>query len=376
MTNQPIRVLIADDSVFMRKLIRDIFESADDFTVAGTVKNGREALDFLQTGQADIITLDLEMPVMDGITFLQQYYSAAHTGKNTARVLILSSLAEKTAPITFKAMELGAVDFIQKPSGSISLDIKSIADNILQKARDIHAERHLTIKSNPAEHSGQSTTKPCQSTTAHTLSAGPGSEAIFSNKAAISRYELLLIGASTGGPQALRNLIPSIDPGFPYPVLIVQHMPEGFTKSFADHLNQISRIPVHEAEDGQELKTGEVYIAPGNKHFLLRKTGSIYCARLDEGPKVSGHKPSVDAMLCSANAINPAKYIAVIMTGMGADGAREITRLAQAGGKTIAQDKDSCVVFGMPRVAVSLGKIHYVEPLGCIYPRILDIITG
>ena len=341
MGNAKIRVLVVDDSAFMRKVIQQILLEDADIEIVGVARDGMEALRIAKEKSPDVITLDVEMPVMDGISCLERLLVQGKYG-----VVMVSSLTTEGAAATIRALEIGAVDFFPKPANLFSIS---------QDAR----KRELIDKVRVA---GQART--------HLLSALPVSppsvpKAAFRNVRSDSFKSLIALGISTGGPRALQSVVPNLPANLPAPVLIVQHMPPGFTKSLATRLNDISQIEVREAEDGDVLKAGCVYIAPGDHHLDLTNDDGHLKIRLDRlSPPVNGFRPSVDFMMDAVRKAGIRDAIGVIMTGMGADGSRGLRDLKRDNGAhIIAQDEKSCSVFGMPRAAIELGVVDEVVPL-------------
>lgn len=367
--SQTIRVLVVDDSLLMRKLITRILSTDAAIIVAHQASNGREAMEWLGQNACDVITLDLEMPEMGGLEFLKQYALTDHAGK----VLVLSHISTKDSPVTFQAFDLGAADVVHKPSGSISLDIGSIGSELVHKVRELAAEKHMRrmVRSGAIS---QGTPTP-HSVTLLPDPPAPGKKSLgFERATERHRYEILCIGSSTGGPQALRSLLPRFHSDFPYPVVIIQHMSEGFTQGFAETLNLVCELKVAEAKEGEALVAGRVYVATANHHLGLERRGGALHARLTDGEKVSGHRPSVDFFLESAAHVCRDKAIAIILTGMGSDGAKGMVQVRKAGGATIGQSQKTCVVYGMPRVADALGGVEFVEDLDRIYNRVSSVI--
>lgn len=353
-----VKVLVVDDSALMRKLIMNIINEDPELEVVGTAMNGRFALQKLKKLKPDIITLDIEMPQMNGIEFLK----ALKKEKIDIPVIVLSSLTSKGSKITNEALDNGAKDYIMKPSGAISLDIEKVSEEIRLKIKNWGIKKNYKIKSViPEKESKISLEKMVKE-----------KEEIKSNL--INKFpknpDLILIGISTGGPESLRSILPHIDVNIP--ILIVQHMPAGFTKDFADSLNKmVEKYNIIEAEDRLKVNESTIYIAPGDKHMgVKRKNGSYYIYLSDSLP-VNNHKPSVDFMFKSCVENKIFNIIAIIMTGMGKDGAFYITKLHLNGVFTIAQDEETSIVYGMPKVAVEMGGIDIILPLMDI-PRFLN----
>ncbi|QEN04820.1 chemotaxis response regulator protein-glutamate methylesterase [Thiospirochaeta perfilievii] len=350
-----ISVMVVDDSVLMRKLIGKILEDDLDIEVVAKAMNGKFALSKMKTHEPDIIILDLEMPEMDGITFLKE----KHKLNNNIPVIILSSIATKGAAITMEALSLGASDFVTKPSGSVSLDISDIGEKLksLVKAygRD-YVRRHKTTRATAVENIRPSFSSSSEPKASISTSSDDWEKITPISKP--GKFELLAIGISTGGPNALRKVFAMIPEDFPLPIVVVQHMPAGFTKEFAKGLDRISSLEVKEAEDGDLIKKGRILIAPGDRHIKVEKKSLGGVIRLDDSALVSGHKPSADVLFESVAANYGKNAIAVIMTGMGKDGAKKIGEVYRAGGYTLGQNQESCVVYGMPKVAFEHGYIH------------------
>lgn len=345
-----IKVLIVDDSAFMRKVIADMVESSEKLTVVGTAKNGSEAIRLIKSLKPDVVTLDIEMPVMDGLTALEQIMKESPTP-----VIMLSSLTKQGAQETLKALDLGAVDFITKPSSLIKVSTPQMREELISK---IEASSHARL----------SATKKC-------LKPPPKERIGFTSYKPASTFrhfkKVIAIGTSTGGPRALQDVIPYLPKDIDASILIVQHMPPGFTKSLAERLNSMSQIGVKEAEHGDVMQAGWAYIAPGDQHIRVYKESNQLVIKLDSGDRVSGHRPSVDAMLDSIVALELSNVIGVIMTGMGADGAQGMKNLKNHRGYVIAQDEQSCVVYGMPKSAVILNAVDKVVGLSNIANEIL-----
>lgn len=349
MQETSVSVLIVDDSALMRNLTGKIFDDVPDITVAGTAMNGIFALQKIDQLNPDIIILDLEMPRMNGIEFLKE------RNKRGIKipVIILSSLARKGAKITIEALELGASDFVLKPSGSVSHDIHKTKDQLVELIR-VYGTRYK-IKKEP------------ESISAAEAAVHDKKQAAVFKEIRIQRpsfpIEIVAIGISTGGPNALRHMLPHLNPSLPVPVLIVQHMPPGFTSEFAANLNKICPLKVKEAEEGDPVVRGFVLIAPGDYHMEIITKADTNRIQLSDAPPANGHRPSAGVLYTSIAKVYARRSLAVIMTGMGRDGAREIGRIYSMGGITVAQDEESSIVFGMPRVAIENNVISHIVPL-------------
>lgn len=343
----PIKILVVDDSAFMRRIISDILNEDSEIEVIGTCRNGKDALVKIEELNPDIVTLDVEMPVMDGLTTLEKIML-----KGKIPVIMLSSLTSEGAESTIKALELGAIDFITKPNSIFDMD----SDN---KKQELIAKIKGATK---AKLSNNIRTRVIKKTP--TKKSVPKKRSRFRvSKHDGSLNNLIAIGTSTGGPRALQAIIPYIHKDIDGSILIVQHMPPGFTKSLADRLNTMSHINVKEAEDGEVIKKGWCYVAPGDQHLKVQQRGNQFYINLTSDELVSGHRPSVDVLMNSVAEIVSINTYGVILTGMGGDGAKGMYELKKSNGYTIAQNEESCVIYGMPKVAVKLGAIEEILPL-------------
>lgn len=329
-----ISVMICDDSALMRNLIGRIVDEAEGLVLAGKAMNGKFLLDKIPRIKPDIILLDLEMPEMNGIEFLKERKRL----NINIPVVILSSIAVRGAKVTMEALSLGASDFILKPSGSISEDIHVVRDRIVATL--------LAYGSPP---------RPPTVEKAHVTSSIPREKG--------GNIEIAAIGISTGGPNALRHVLVDIDPGFPVPILIVQHMPAGFTTEFAKSLDRICPLDVKEVSDGDVLTAGRIFIAPGNFHIEVERKKLATVVRTSSADLMNGHRPSADVLFSSVAKYYGGNSLAVIMTGMGRDGATEIGTIYAKGGITVGQDEESSIVYGMPKVAAERGFIDHIVSL-------------
>ena len=378
MHSNPISVLICDDSALMRNLIGRIIEADPELTLAGKAMNGKFALEKVERLDPDVMVLDLEMPEMNGIDFLKE---RKERGIKTP-VVILSSHAHKGAEITMEALNWGASDFIMKPSSGPDQDLKKVGELLTQTlkayGRQHRAECHGEQKTaEPTPGNRWSSPPPSSSSTA----APPRKEvktvprAAPPRKPSTGKIDVVALGISTGGPNALREVFARIDPDLPVPILVVQHMPAGFTKEFASSLNRICPLEVKEAEEGDILKKGRILVARGDRHLVVEKKRLAAICRLSDAPLRSGHRPSADVLFESVAAAYGGNSLAVIMTGMGKDGATEIGQIFREGGITIAQDEPSSVVYGMPRVAYENGFIDHVVSLSQMAETIGRIVA-
>ena len=350
---EKIRVLIVDDSAFMRVMISDMLKSDADIEVAGTARNGKEGLEKAILLKPDIITLDIEMPVMNGLEALVELMKL----KPVPKVIILSSLSYEGGEAAIKAFELGALDYVVKPVRSlITIDAEQMREELINKIKSICWSKTGYFPQIKPEYKLPSVDKKVK------------------HKSRSDEYlkYIVAIGTSTGGPKALQEVITKLPQDIPAAVLIVQHMPPGFTKSLANRLDSLSEINVKEAEDGDVLKSGWAYIAPGNYHMLVKSLkDNKYKILLNSEAPENGLRPSVNVMMKSVAETGHDNIIAVIMTGMGSDGSEGILEIKNAGGKTIAQDERTCVVYGMPKSAVNTGAIDTIAPLHGITGEIL-----
>jgi two-component system chemotaxis response regulator CheB len=327
-----IRVLVVDDSAFMRRVVGEAISAQPDMQLAGTAINGLDALLKVEQLQPDVVTLDVEMPEMDGLTALRHVMS-----RYPRPVVMLSSQTREGAVTTLRALNIGAVDFVAKPSGSISLDFHRVRDELVEKIRIAAGARIRPAAPArlPVEASQPRPTNP-----------------YFER--------LVVIGSSTGGPRALGSLIPALRPDGRTAYVLVQHMPAGFTRSLAERLDSLSALTVHEAATGDRLAVDIALLVPGDFHLRLTARGGI---ELDSGPKVHGVRPSVDVALLSAAQHFGSRTLAVILTGMGHDGADGSQAVKLAGGSVFAEDESTCVVWGMPRAVFERGLADRVVPL-------------
>ncbi|OEH85839.1 hypothetical protein BHU72_03400 [Desulfuribacillus stibiiarsenatis] len=363
MDNNYIKVLIVDDSAFMRKMITDMIQSDEHLQVVGTARNGEEALSKIESLQPDVITLDVEMPKMDGITTLKEIMRTS-----PLPVIMLSSLTHVGTTETIKALELGAFDFIGKPSGPISLDIEKIKAELIEKIHLASASKNRILKLPRMSIKDKVLTKPPD---INYKSKKIEEKNMTMNTSKVDT--IIAIGTSTGGPRALQNVITKLPKDIQASIVIVQHMPQGFTKSLAERLDSISEIKVFEAEDKMILQNGCAYLAPGaHQMSISQNRNGEYQIRIDiEAEPYSGHKPSVDYLFLSIAELLPMKKIVVIMTGMGGDGSKGLVAIKQKSAYAIAEDESTCVVFGMPRVAIATGLIDDIVPLEKIASEII-----
>jgi two-component system chemotaxis response regulator CheB len=354
MKSRKIRVLVIDDSALIRSVMKEIINRENDMECVGAAPDPLVAREMIKSLNPDVLTLDVEMPKMDGLDFLERLMRL-----RPMPVLMVSTLTERGSDITFRALELGAVDFVSKPKLDIVRGMEEYAIEITDKIR---ATAHARVR--------KTATEPVVQEKFSADAILPSIAGRFS-----STEKLIIIGASTGGTEAIKEILtrlPADAPG----VLVAQHMPEHFTKSFANRLDTLCRISVKEAEDNERILPGHAYIAPGHSHLLIKRSGANYMTKLDQGALVNRHRPSVDVLFRSAANIAGANALGVILTGMGKDGVQGMLEMKQAGSFTIAQDEASCVVFGMPKEAIAVGAVCEVLPLQNISRRALEYLAS
>lgn len=357
---QKIKVLVADDSAFMRKIIRDIINSEIDMEVVDTARDGLDAIDKIKKLRPNLVTLDVEMPNMNGLEALKHIMQ-----KTPTKVIMVSSLTDKNAATTIECLQLGAVDFIQKPSGSISLDFAQVKDELIEKIRsavNVRVDRLM----------------PKQMTTTSKPNPPTASKAVKENCCKLKRSsasKLLLIASSTGGPRSLEKVIPLLPEKIGCPGIVVQHMPPGFTKSLADRLNKSSKLKVKEASNGELLEDNTIYIAPGNYHLGLKKESNRVKLYLDSSERINGVRPAADFTFKTAVELYGGNIVCVVLTGMGKDGAEGAKLIKQKGGVVIAESRESCVVYGMPKAVVENGSSDFVLENTDIAAKLSCILT-
>lgn len=356
--SEKIKVLVVDDSSLVRKIITEILESDPLIEVVGTANNGKTAIIRNDVLNPDVITMDIEMPILDGLAALQQIIET-----NPKPVIMMSSLTQYGAEATFKALDYGAVDFIPKPSSVLSLSIKEISELLISKVKSVYNSKINISKGSAITEDTDINGKTSESYKVNR---------IFEKTSKSSK--IVGIGTSTGGPSALVSIFKEFPENFPSSVVVVQHMPEGFTEAFSERLNACSKLSVKEAEDAEKILPGYGYIAPGHSHVMVEKQKNDLKIKVIKGDKVSGHRPSIDVLFSSLANNFREDVIGVIMTGMGRDGSEGIQRIKKKGGYTIAQDESSSVVYGMNRVAVENGDIDEVTPLYEISKKIVEHI--
>lgn len=348
-----VRVLVVDDSALMRKLIRDILSRDSRFEVIATARDGLEAVEKTRELSPDVVTLDVEMPGMDGLAALERIMREKPTP-----VVMLSTLTQEGAQVTLRALDIGAVDFVPKPSGSISLDLDKVASQLIVKvAQASQARLGVLGGKGKAGHVVSVEQGGVEFTPQRLLHQDPVSR---SPKAESAADRLVVIGASTGGPRAIQTILAEISPDLPAAMIVVQHMPPGFTRAFAERLNAISRLCVAEAVGGEKLVKGGVWVAPGDCHVRV-VTGGVL--RRTKEPPVRGLRPAVDLTMESAAEVYGPNCVGVVLTGMGTDGTYGLSCIKRRGGKTLAEDESTSVIYGMPRSAKESGAAQQSVPL-------------
>lgn len=360
-----IKVLVVDDSAVVRGLLSRAINSQPDMTVIAVASDPIAAIERLKASTPDVLTLDVEMPRMDGLQFLEKLMRI-----RPLPVVMVSSLTARGAEVTMRALELGAVDFVAKPDAGDAGNLAAYAEEVADKVRAAAAAR-VSRRTGRAP-IGDRTLPPSGAALAH---AARGAAPPAARSAGPASDKTIVIGASTGGVEALREVLMPLPDDMP-PILIAQHMPGGFTRTFAQRLDTQCRIRVKEADDGELLAHGSAYIAPGDWHLLVERKQGRLAIRLSDGPPVNRHRPSVDPLFRSAAQTAGTKCIGVMLSGMGADGAQAMLELRQKGAHNIAQDEASCVVFGMPKQAIAAGAVHDVLPLRSISARLVELSRG
>ncbi|HEY6272940.1 MAG TPA: chemotaxis response regulator protein-glutamate methylesterase [Terriglobales bacterium] len=357
------RVLIVDDSAFMRKVLQSIVASDPQLEVCGEARDGRDAITQTEVLQPDVISMDINMPHMDGLQATEVIMSS-----NPHPILIVSSESREGAEVTLKALQLGAIDFVPKPTGGVDLDMSSVREEICRKlkvaakVRVVRTATRSRLQHDVASSSPRTEPAPAPALATNGRYAGgptPGKGA--------GKFPIVVMAASTGGPATLMKFIPCFPKDFPGAVILVQHMPGTYTDQFGKQLAEVSRIRVKEAEAGEIIVPGQLYVCPGSHHMRVSPTGRV---SLDDGPRISGYRPCADLTMESAAEYAGPMAIGVILTGMGNDGAKGVQAIRGAGGHSIAQDESTAVIFGMPQEAINTGAVDQILPIDSIYPAI------
>src|SRR5579862_6247794 len=366
---EPLRVMLVDDSVVIRGMISRWVESEPDMVVAASLRTGRDAVNQIERVNPDVAVLDIEMPELDGISALPQLLAK----KRNLIVIMASTLTRRNAEISFKALSLGASDYIPKPESTReSSAAETFRHDLVQKIR------HLGAKVRRSSSPAHAPTSAPAADRAHRAPVAPAAAApIARRNFSMQSPKVLVIGSSTGGPQALMSLVAEMGPVIDrFPVLITQHMPPTFTTILAEHLARASHRPAHEAIDGEAVKPGQIYLAPGGRHMRVTRQGAGAVIALDDGPPINFCKPAVDPLFSSAIDVWQGSTMALVLTGMGSDGMRGGKDIVAAGGSVIAQDEATSVVWGMPGAAAHAGICAAVLPLDQIAPKIVRLFSG
>ena len=350
-----IKVLIVDDSALIRQMMQEMLSKDPLIEVVGVAQDPYVARDKIKQLNPDVLTLDVEMPRMDGLTFLRNLMRL-----RPLPVVMVSSLTEKGAEVTLQALELGAIDFVTKPKVDVASGLQEYQEDIISKVKMAAASADRVVS--------------YQAKAALDVAPKYSADAVL-DKAPARHYKttdkIIAIGASTGGTEAIKDVLTQLPPDMPG-IVITQHIPEAFSRPFANRLNNICALNVSEAEDGQQVLPGHAYVAPGSAHLMVVRDGAKYRCKLNDGPPVNRHRPSVDVLFRSLAQNAGPNALGVILTGMGDDGARGMLEMHEAGASTVAQDENTSVVWGMPGEAVKLGGVDYVMPLGDVSGRLLS----
>jgi two-component system chemotaxis response regulator CheB len=354
-----IKILVVDDSALMRKVISDMINSDESMEVIDIARNGEELIEKLNKVTPNVITLDVEMPKMDGIQALRELKRR----NVNIPVIMLSSISQRGTQLTIECLEAGAFDFIPKPSGAISLDINKVKDDLIEKIK-------MAYEKNNSRH--QFTSKNIKSQTEAVAATTGSSQTKRARNFQGIKPEAIVIGASTGGPKALYTVITALPQKIGVPVFVVQHMPVGFTKAFADRLNANSDIKVVEAQDGDTIEKDVVYIAPGGFHMEIGADKKIH---LNTEPTIWGVRPAVDKLFFSASKIYGQRLVSAVLTGMGRDGAQGTVEIKKNGGITIAEDQSTCTIYGMPKAAYETGMVDEVLTINEVAIELIKLVT-
>lgn len=350
-----IKVVVVDDSALVRSLLSEIINRQTDMTCIGTANDPLAAREMIRELNPDVITLDVEMPKMDGLEFLSRLMRL-----RPMPVVMVSTLTEQGADITLRALEMGAVDFVAKPRIGVASGLRELGNEIVDKIRiaaQAKVSRHVAAPAAPAPGGAANTAVPSRPL------------------GRISTEKVICIGASTGGTEAIKDILVMMPADSPA-IVITQHMPPGFTTSFAARLDSLCKIRVAEARDGERILPGHAYIAPGGRQFRINRSGANYVAVVEDTEPVNRHKPSVEVLFKSAAQVLGPNAYGVMLTGMGADGATAMKEMRDAGSYNIVQDEASCVVFGMPRMAIQAGAAHEVLPLNRIAATLMERLSS
>jgi len=363
-----IRVLIVDDSAFMRKVLQSIISADPALEVCGEARDGKDAVEKAEQLMPDVITMDINMPHVDGLQATEVIMS-----KSPKPIVIVSSESRDGADITLKALELGAIDFVAKPSSGIDLDMNSVREELVRKlklaskVRVVRTAVRSKLQTEIATSAPRTEPAPVAASAAAAAAPRPAPPVSPSLMRANGKFPVVVVAASTGGPQTMMNFIPRFPGSFAGAVILVQHMPGNFTSQFSQQLAEIAQIKVKEAEQGELLQPGVLYVCPGSHHLRVTQTGRI---TLDDGPRISGYRPCADVTMETVAQFAGPMSIAVVLTGMGNDAARGVTLVKDAGGHVIAQDEATSIIFGMPAEAIKTGAVDQIVPIDNVFHAI------
>lgn len=368
-----VKVLIVDDSALVRQMLEEMLRVDPGIEVVGSASDPYIAREMIKKLHPDVLTLDVEMPRMDGVSFLRNLMRL-----HPMPVVMVSSLTERGADVTLQAMEIGAVDFVTKPKINLSNTFEDYAEEIRRKVKMASKVSQEALERQYLRYAANQQAQPKVETMPVRVPKKYNADAVIKKQQLPSKQfktadKIIAIGASTGGTEAIKEVLMRMPATCPA-IVISQHIPAAFSGPFAQRMNTISQMTVTEAEDRQQILPGHVYIAPGNKHLLVEREGARYICRLNDGPPVNRHKPSVDVMFRSVAQSAGVNCVGVILTGMGADGALGLKEIQEVGAPTIAQDQKTSVVWGMPGAAVKLGGADHILPLSDVAKKILDLI--
>ncbi len=361
---EKIRLLIIDDSALIRTMLTKIFESSDTIEVVGTAADPIIARDKIKKLKPDVLTLDIEMPRMDGLTFLRNLMRL-----RPMPVIMISTLTEKGAAVTLDALAIGAVDFVAKPKVDVANTLQTYADDLIEKVKAA-AKANIRSETSPVSNSSHHVQS---AKITEKLSADAVIQAATPKKHFATTEKIIALGSSTGGTEAVKAVVRGLPRTTPA-IVISQHLPIAFSASFAKHVDEVTEMKACVAEEGQVIRPGHIYIAPGDKHLLIVRSGARYVCQLSDGPPVNRHKPSVEVMFRSIAQNVGSNAIGVMLTGMGGDGAVAMKEMRDAGSTNVIQNEASSVVWGMPGEAYRQGAAHYVQPLDQVAAQILALV--
>ncbi|HYL92785.1 MAG TPA: chemotaxis response regulator protein-glutamate methylesterase [Alphaproteobacteria bacterium] len=362
MNGNRIRVLVVDDSAFMRKVLHSIIASDPQMEVCGEARDGRDAVTQSEALRPDVLTMDINMPHVDGLQATEIIMS-----NNPRPILVVSSESREGADVTLKALELGAIDFVAKPSGGVDLDMSSVKEELCRKLKMAAKVRVVRTATRSKLQQEIAASVPRTEPTRNFPQATGDGRGAMSVPGRQAKFPIVVLACSTGGPATLMKFVPAFPKDFPGAVILVQHMPANFTAQFSQQLGEVAQIKVKEAEAGEIVAPGHLYVCPGSHHLRISPTGRI---SLDDGPRISGYRPCADLAFESGAEYAGPMMIGVVLTGMGNDGAKGVRAVKAAGGHVIVQDESTAVIFGMPQEAIKTGAVDQTLPIDAIYPAI------